>query len=566
MRTDEEIAAAFRDGSDLRALLLGATRAEMAAIRDAAGVEASANADAVADAVERLIDKGVAEGADQPPLIRLASWAAARLGAPARPRHLDEADRQIVELSRTGMEGTRSAPAGSDFVRANAADLLKIAVCIAHLRHEKLTRLRFWQPILDRLVGHPPPREPGPIAERRSRATAKSAEPGVAAIGEDALWDIIKGAGARLPLSVWEERLTEIRKSLGRFNIIVAGRTGVGKTTLIGAIFGADVGDTLMGRPRTRGRIWYPLEPSEADILRLCDTEGLEMERYEETLEGLKREVESRNASNDPFDHVHIAWLCIDEPSLTVQPGEEALVKMLTREGIPVIAVLTKAGMAPSFKETVEGILPGAKAVVRVRAAPIEIEGQTFPQMGLGELMQATEEAIPNAVEAAWHVASRNLEANLRRCETIVKRAAAAAGAAGATPIPLADAAGVFGVQVGMIIGVSLNMGVKLQRSDLQAMAVTLLGALGLTAGGRFIAGQVVKLIPGIGSIAGSAITGTTAAALTYGLGRAYIEYLRSFFEQNRRMPESKELVTGFRRYWSQWKNKYEPPPGAARS
>jgi uncharacterized protein (DUF697 family) len=181
--------------------------------------------------------------------------------------------------------------------------------------------------------------------------------------------------------------------------------------------------------------------------------------------------------------------------------------------------------------------------------------------MGIDELLEATEAAIPDAVEAAWHVASRNLEAMLKRCETTVRRAAAAAGAAGAAPIPLADAAGVFGVQVGMIIAISLNMGVKLKRSDLQAMAMTLIGALGLTAGGRFIAGQVAKLIPGLGTIAGSAITGSTAAALTYGLGRAYLEYLRGFFEQHKRMPDADELVSGFRIFWQRWKNKQQPPP-----
>jgi uncharacterized protein (DUF697 family) len=197
---------------------------------------------------------------------------------------------------------------------------------------------------------------------------------------------------------------------------------------------------------------------------------------------------------------------------------------------------------------------------------PISMEGQTFPQMGLDALMEATERAIPTAVHAAWHVASHNLEANIKRGEVLVRRAAAAAGAAGAAPIPLADAAGVFGVQVGMIVAVSLNMGVKLKRSDLRAMAVTLLGALGLTAGGRFLAGQVLKLVPGIGTVAGSALTGTTAAALTYGLGRAYLEYLRGFYGKNRRMPEPDELVSGFRNYWSEWKNKHQPPPNTANS
>jgi uncharacterized protein (DUF697 family) len=564
MRTDEDIAAALDDPVDLRPLLLAATDAELQSIRDALPANgASRNPDALCVEVERLIAERITaeEEKQRAPLFRLGVWAARRLGATEKFHNLDEADRAINRLAKGG--GGKSAGAGPELRFPGGGDttLLQIAMHLAELRQRKRGRLRRWRPVLDWLVGKDRPPRVSASAKRTAVARRTETLPGSTALEGDALWDAIRGAAGRLPLSVWEEKLTEARKTIGRFNIIVAGRTGVGKTTLIGAIFGEEVGNTLMGRPRTRGRIWYPLSPGEADILRLCDTEGLEMERYKETLDGLKREIETRNASGDPFDHIHVAWLCIDEPSLTVQPGEEELVKLLTREGIPVIVVLTKAGMAPAFKAKVQELIPDARAVVRVRAQPIAMEGQSFPQMGLGELLQATENAIPNAVEAAWHVASRNLEAMLRRAEVTVRRAAAAAGAAGATPIPLADAAGVFGIQVGMIIAISLNMGVKLKRSDLQAMAMTLIGALGLTAGGRFLAGQFAKLIPGIGTIAGSAITGTTAAALTYGLGRAYLEYLRGFFEQNERMPDADELVSGFRVFWRRWKNKQELPP-----
>jgi uncharacterized protein (DUF697 family)/predicted GTPase len=567
MRTDERIEAAIQDPEDVRSLLLSATEAETAELRGiVVPADGTAGADRIAGAIERLIGEGLPAPAtvDPAPLFRLAVWAARRLGSTGKPQDLDEADRDIVRLSRSGAEGAIIGDAELRFPGGGDTTLLRIAVALARLRQRKARRLRWWRPLLDRLVGHPAPPPPAPV---KARLPVRQDGGDLAETRQDAdaLWDMIRSASGRLPLSVWEEKLNDARKAIGRFNIIVAGRTGVGKTTLIGAIFGEDVGNTLMGRPRTRGRIWYPVSPGEADILRLCDTEGLEMERYKETLDGLKREIETRNASGDPFDHIHVAWLCIDEPSLTVQPGEEALVETLSREGIPVIVVLTKAGMAPAFKQTVEKLLPGATAVIRVRAAPIQIEGQRFQQMGLDELMQATETAIPNAVEAAWHVASRNLDAMLKRCETIVRRGSAAAGAAGATPIPLADAAGVFGIQVGMIIAISLNMGVKLKRSDLQAMAVTLIGALGLTAGGRFIAGQFAKLIPGIGTIAGSAITGTTAAALTYGLGRAYLEYLRGFFERNERMPDADELVSGFRDFWRRWKNKEQAPPDSAK-
>jgi uncharacterized protein (DUF697 family)/GTP-binding protein EngB required for normal cell division len=555
MRADERIAEVLNDPRDFRAVLLGATDAELASLRQAAGLEAAADLAGIAATTEALIAEQLRNNRRLDASCQLAYWAAQQLGANQEPLSLEEADDEIIRLAKGRMD--RLAEGRS--LSHKQLQLLQIAIALSELRRKKLRRLRWWRPLLDRLVGSGGTGATAPVKEKRQPPIEPSAREDTG-IPNDALWDILQGAGGRIPLSVWEERLSETRKALGRFNIIVAGRTGVGKTTLIGAIFGEDVGNTLMGRPRTRGRIWYPADPGETDVLRLCDTEGLEMERYEETLGGLKREIDSRNASNDAFDHIHVAWLCIDEPSLTVQPGEEALVELLADAGIPVIVVLTKAGMAPAFKETVEQLLPQAKAVVRVRAAPIVIEGQSFPPTGLDELMQETEAAIPNAVEAAWHVASRNLEANLRRCETVVRRAAAAAGAAGAAPIPLADAAGVFGVQVSMIVAVSLNMGVKLRRSDLRAMAVTLLGALGVTAGGRFIAGQVVKLIPGLGSIAGSAITGTTAAALTYGLGRAYLEYLRGFYEKNKRMPNADELASGFRNYWRQRENKYQMP------
>jgi uncharacterized protein (DUF697 family) len=560
MRTDERIAAALRDPEDLRPLLLAARDSELSEMRDIlADQGAAASIDRLVLRIGQLVASDLPGADERAPLFRLSVWAAERLGAKAPAQSLEEADEQINQLAG----GARRAPAPSgegelSYAGGGHPQLLHLAILLARLRQRRLRRLRSWRGVLDTLVGRAP--RPVPAVRERPSSAPVSQE---ADIGEadGELWDVIKGAAGRLPLSVWEDKLREARKDVGRFNIIVAGRTGVGKTTLIGAIFGKEVGNTLMGRPRTRGRIWYPEQPGEADILRLCDTEGLEMERYKETLGGLEREIEQRNGSRDPFDHIHVAWLCIDEPSLTVQPGEEALVKMLEREGIPVIAVLTKAGMAPQFKDKVAELLPGVRAVVRVRAQPIIIEGQAFGAMGLDELMRVTHDAIPTAVETAWHVASRNVTAMTERAERTVRRASAAAGAAGATPIPIADAAGVFGIQVGMIVAVSLQMGVKLKRSDLQPMAMTLIGALGLTAGGRFIAGQFAKLIPGLGTIAGSAITGSTAAAITYGLGRAYVEYLRSFFHEHERMPNADELALGFQSFWRRWKNKQETPP-----
>jgi uncharacterized protein (DUF697 family) len=615
MRIHETVAALLADPSDLTGLFAASTTSELepivAAIREEGdGVLArseryqsvrgnhAAYPDLLALAVNEIAARVAAAhpepGVSQwrfvtlapekfiPPSLNLTAGAIAELGSAApAPLEAETCDLRLIEILQE-RAGRRSLSASRLLARAGAKSgeplsaVVRLAAHIACLRAKKLRRLRRWNWLL-RLTGHgemvplkplapsaPPPPPLTPVLVKPAGSQTTTLTPVDNTMVTPAVINTALRAFAnKLPLALWEEKLKEARLSLGRFNIIVAGRTGVGKTTLIGAVFGEAVGDTMMGLPRTRGRAWYPAEPAPDDILRLCDTEGLEMDRYQETLDGLRQEIAQRQGSRDAFDHIHAAWLAIDEPSLTVQPGEIALTKLLHDQGIPVIAVLTKAGMAPAFKGKVAELLPLSQAVIRVRASPIEIEGMTFPVMGLQELIEATSKVIPTSVEKAWAVASHNLAEMAATSRKIVLSAATAAGAAGATPIPIADAAGVFGVQAGMIVGVSLQMGVQLKRDDLRVMAVTLLGALGATAGGRFLAGQVIKLIPGLGMIAGAAITGVTAATLTYGLGHAYIEYLKSFYESNRRMPAPDELLTGFQDFWARWKDKEEAPPTA---
>jgi len=506
----------------------------------------------------------------QPGPMALARWALRRLGArPGDPAGVEIVEARLLSLLslRAGISETKPGQLSADGLvsavppspedEAATAAALRLAVRAACLRRAKRARLHRMSRLLglSGVAATPPLPDPATLMPAHEEPQPASQTPN---------WRDLWNAAGRVSLDMWEQRLKEARAELGRFNIIVAGRTGVGKTTLIGAVFGREVGDTLAGRPRTRGRAWYPEEPGEGDVLRLCDTEGLEVERFRETLEALRAEIAAANKSDDPFEHIHCAWLCIDEPSLTVQPGEEKALALLREFNIPVICVLTKAGMAPDFHTRVREILPGCAAVVRVRAQAIKMEGQSFQPMGLDTLLAETERVIPETVESAFAVASNNLEAMADKAMRTVRASAGAAGAAGSTPIPLADAASVFGIQAGMIVRVSLQMGVPLERGDLRSLAAALIGALGLTTSGRFLAGRVIKFIPGIGQLAGAAITGATAAGLTYGLGHAYVEFLRRFHARHGRMPKAEEIISGFRDFWRDWRGKHETPPPAA--
>src|SRR5689334_5463326 len=106
------------------------------------------------------------------------------------------------------------------------------------------------------------------------------------------------------------KRVEEALKARGTANIVIAGRSGVGKTTLINATFQGNMGETGQGRPVT---------PSTREIfkegipLTVFDTRGLEMERYGETVAELERLIRERNSSSDPTRHLHLAWVCVSE-------------------------------------------------------------------------------------------------------------------------------------------------------------------------------------------------------------------------------------------------------------
>lgn len=49
-----------------------------------------------------------------------------------------------------------------------------------------------------------------------------------------------------------DEAIKKAGRDLGRVNVLIAGRTGVGKSTLINSVFHEDLVDTGQGRPVTR--------------------------------------------------------------------------------------------------------------------------------------------------------------------------------------------------------------------------------------------------------------------------------------------------------------------------
>lgn len=137
-----------------------------------------------------------------------------------------------------------------------------------------------------------------------------------------------------------KQSINDAVKGMGKVTILVAGKTGVGKSTLINSIFRGDLAETGSGRPVTQ-RIMEISKPNHP--LTIIDTKGLEVKNYEEIKNDLEEEIKNRSASEDPNRHIHAAWICIQSSSDRIEDAEIDLCNFLIGKEIPVIVVITKS-------------------------------------------------------------------------------------------------------------------------------------------------------------------------------------------------------------------------------
>ena len=335
--------------------------------------------------------------------------------------------------------------------------------------------------------------------------------------------------------------MDESIRERGQLNIVIAGRTGVGKSTLINAVFQGDFANTGQGRPVTSST----KEITKKDIpLTIFDTRGLEMAAYEETIKELENLVVSRSKETDHNKHIHVAWLCIQEGSRRVEDAEIMLHNTLAQH-MPVIGLITQPRADQGFKAEVQRLLPQTRNVTRVRALAEESDdGHVLAPMGLEELVELTSEVIPEAHQRAFAAAQKaSVKKKKNVAHGIVGSSAAVAGTLAANPIPFTDALVIVPCQVGMLAGISSIFGLKLSTAFLSTLIASIVGTSAATFSGKLIVSGLLKLIPIGNLIVGPVISAAIAVTLTKGLGEIYIATLVALFSDSGGEPPSSEDV-----------------------
>ena len=308
-------------------------------------------------------------------------------------------------------------------------------------------------------------------------------------------------------------------------NVLVIGNSGVGKSTLINAVLGKDaarVGSGTSGT--TKGLEIYE---SETLPFRVIDTIGFEpgfLERRKAIRAVKKWSKESvRSKETDdaakPDKTIHAIWFCVDGTTRKLFPQTIQSLSQATSmwESIPVIVVITKSYSILEREENIQlvynafasqkKVSKNLKKVIPVVAETYNLNETAFAAPdGLTELIEATNDLLPEGIKAAERDVSRfKLNRKRAHSHSVVAASAAAGAVVGAVPVPMPDAAILTPLEMTQINALASIYGIE--RTS----------AAGIAAKS---AANAIKAIPAI-NLAASVVNACVAACVVAALGES---------------------------------------------
>ena len=318
--------------------------------------------------------------------------------------------------------------------------------------------------------------------------------------------------------------------NLKRLNIIVIGKSGVGKSTLINSLFRGNFADTGLGRPVTQEirkieKNGYPLA--------IYDTPGFELSYAQQ--ESVKDEVikliNNGYSSNDINEVIHCIWYCINVGSnRTFDSSEVEWLREFSEKNkqskVPIIVVLTQSvpkKKALEMKAHVEQENLDVCKVVPILAQDMDFDEEYVAKaFGLDTLIDVMSEVLPNELQdTLQNIQKVSLESKKKHARAVIATAVAASFGEGFAPVPFADAFMLVPTQISMITGITVIFG----------FVSSTLGSGGATFLGKTIVSNILKFIPGVGTAVGGTISGTTAGLITTALGEAYLFLMEQIFK-----------------------------------
>lgn len=312
----------------------------------------------------------------------------------------------------------------------------------------------------------------------------------------------------------FNEEFAKIKNEIQKPNILIAGATGVGKSSLINHIFGKAVAVVGTGKPVTQKIDVY--ESEDVDV-RIFDSKGYEIGTQGDD-EFYNNVVNLAQVTNTPNNAIHLIWYCIASSGGRVQDYDLAAINAFSKSKVPVAVIFTKADT------------PTEEEMAAMRACiPTSSQSAIFETSVVNEEYDQTKELIqwsisklPEALQYAF-VKSQvaNLEEKWQQAHRLIKQHCVVAFGTGFAPIPFSDAPILVANELALMARILYLYGLGDIKDIISGSAVSsIIGSL-LTSGGKALVGTLIKLIPGVGTIAGGLISGSVGAIITAAFGEA---------------------------------------------
>lgn len=320
--------------------------------------------------------------------------------------------------------------------------------------------------------------------------------------------------------------------NLEKVNLLVTGKSGVGKSTLINSVFGEELAKTGVGKPVTEK---INLISKDGFPIRIYDTVGFEINTHgfditnilkSFTGNEIQKLIKKVQNSKTEEDDVHVVWYLISGTSARIETSEIEFINWMIKQGLPVIVVLSKSydkTESEVLRDEIKKLVPTLNAVVTVLAQATD-QNSCF---GLEELIEETFNLLPQGLRNSF-VHSQEASLKLKRSEALktVTMSMATTFGTGYTASNNSDAPIMMATQTLMMSKITSIYGVDINKQQVETALGSLLGVYGAITAGKSLSSHLAQLLPGVGKVGSGLITGGVGMIITGALGRAYIELM----------------------------------------